>query len=70
MVIYEKLEVRRRDASGGYYQEHDPLERKMEVLQQSALRLQKLHDGREELTTETERLAVACAAFRKAYAKR
>ena len=58
MVIAERLVNHCRDSSGGYYQEHDPLERKMEVLKQSVARLQKLHDGREELAAESARLAV------------
>lgn len=69
MVIADRLDSHRRDATVLHYQETDPLSRKVQVLKEAVARLQRLHDGRDELAAEASRLTAACAAFRKAYAK-
>ncbi|RYE44142.1 MAG: hypothetical protein EOP21_07300 [Hyphomicrobiales bacterium] len=70
MAVAHRLEEHLRTSIRLYCQETDPTSRKLEVLQQSVSSLLRLHDGRDELAAETARIAAACAAFRKAYAKR
>lgn len=69
MAIARELDDHVNTATRLYYQDTDPLPRKVEVLKQAVGRLQRLHDGREKLDAASARLAAACAAFRKTYAK-
>ncbi len=67
MVVARQLDEHLHSSTRLYYQDTDPLPKKVELLKQAAARLQRLHDRRDELAAESARLAAACAAFRKAY---
>jgi hypothetical protein len=69
MALTERLDGHLHSAIRLYYQDTEPLVRKLGVLKEAVTSLQRLHDGRDELAAESARLVAACAAFRKAYAK-
>lgn len=70
MALTERLDGHLHSAIRLYYQDTEPFSRKLGVLKEAVTSLQRVHDGRSELAAESARLVAACAAFRKAYAKR
>jgi len=69
MVLVEKLDGYLHAAIRLYYQDTEPHGRKLEVLKQAVSYLQRIHDDRAELATESARLVAACASFHKTYSK-
>lgn len=69
MALIERLDGQLHSAIRLHYQDNEPFSRKLDVLKQAVAYLQRVHDGRSELSAESARMVAACAAFRKAYAK-